>query len=753
MTYYFDAQESAYAQFGDDEGAVLGLLADRYKGANPPVPFIFRVSYPSGVRQTREGLYELDLQAKFPDARPGHFAYAYALVWSDSERNLDLLLESLGPVQAYLNEERIFRSNVIEEILPDARVKLNVTFAKGWNRLFVKMTSTPAGFGCRLGADEAKVRILNVLTPFPSRAGQSGWVYSEPVEKDLFPDGPDVHRLAAEECSGLRWLPAQQWDEAQRRLPNFARMFGGGRPGQLAYAWTKLELERLGGAPVVLEGQASGPITVWVNGTAVLEQPHAGSFRKELALGGGSCDVLVRSVCTDAAWGFTLGASCAGASCRFALPVPVKGTDQAWMFVGPLDPDTDLPLSDFMRTDRVYPSGSASGHQGADSSVYWRLDAPDAAIRPIYENAMLSNKWTVGTVTNYARWDYPLGVTIYGLLQAGRWLNRPDLTAYAVAHVQACTRMYDYALWDREQYGFPAVNQQLVLMKMLDNCGSFGSAMLEAYSVCGDEAFLRIAERIADFMLNRLERREDGAFFRECPGEYSANTMWADDLYMSTPFLCRYYKLTGSERALDEAANQFLLFRNYLYIPEHQIMSHVFDFKYGRATGIPWGRGNGWTLFSLTEVLETLPGTHSARPALLAFFNELCSGYAALQAESGLWRQVLNDPDAYEEASCTAMFAYAFARGVRFGWLNDPERFLTAASNAWRGLTQVAIDRQGNVHGVCSGSRYAFHAEYYKDDLKTVLNDNHGIGIMMLAGTEVAKLNARWTASVKKVLL
>lgn len=152
------------------------------------------------------------------------------------------------------------------------------------------------------------------------------------------------------------------------------------------------------------------------------------------------------------------------------------------------------------------------------------------------------------------------------------------------------------------------------------------------------------------------------------------------------------------------------------------------------------GTGNGWTLFSLTEVLEALPAEHPERPALINFFNELCEGYAALQGESGLWHQVLNVPQTYEEASCTAMFAYGFARGVRFGWFKDPEVYVTAAERAWKGLICKAIDRQGNVHGVCSGSRYAFTAEYYDQDLRTVTNDNHGIGIMMLAGTEVAKM-------------
>ncbi len=63
-----------------------------------------------------------------------------------------------------------------------------------------------------------------------------------------------------------------------------------------------------------------------------------------------------------------------------------------------------------------------------------------------------------------------------------------------------------------------------------------------------------------------------------------------------------------------------------------------------------------------------------------------------LQAESGLWHQVLNDPEAYLEASCTAMFAYAFARGVRFGLARGAQRLSEAALKAWDGLTRIAID-------------------------------------------------------------
>ncbi|KRF43478.1 glycoside hydrolase family 105 protein [Paenibacillus sp. Soil787] len=739
MTVYFQEQESAHYRFGDNDAEILKVLAQRYIGANPQAGFVYRTFHQSGVLQNKEGLYEIDLSQRFPSAKPGQWAYGAGVVWSDEERNLDIIIRCLGPVRFFFNGSLTYRSNVIDEMSPDASVKLNVTFTKGWNTLFIKMKHTPAGFGCLIGSDEAKVRILNVLAPFKERQGKAGWVFSAPVDKDMVPDEtalPDL--LSYEQNSGLSWFPGYQWNEEERELPSLERMYGR-QPGKLAFAWTRFRQHLAGSHPVNMVITSSGPITVWINGKETVKENKAGHYAFEFPLSNGVYDLLVKSVCGEGVWGYTLTASIGGAPIDLYAPHQVHGSgDAAWLYVGPFQAEAEPELSDLQRTDRLYAT-TREVKEKADYA-YWRLDLPHAWIRPYYENSMLSNKWTVGTMTNYARWDYPLGVTIYGLLQTGRFLHRPDMIRYATEHVQACTDMFDYSLWDAEQYGFPAINQQLVMMKMLDNCGSFGSAMLEAYRECGDNAFLPVASRIADFMLNKLERREDGAFYRTCPGEYSADTMWADDLYMSTPFLRRYAEISGDARALDEAAKQFLRFRNYLFMPEQRIMSHVYDFKYGRATGIPWGRGNGWVLFSLTEVLEVLPETHEDRAALLEFFNELCEGYLVLQSDSGLWHQVLNASETYLEASCTAMFAYAFARGVRFSWLREPNRYAEAAFLAWNGLSRIAIDRQGNVHGVCSGSRYAFHPEYYNEDLRTVTNDNHGIGIMMLAGTEVAKL-------------
>ncbi|MUT65779.1 glycoside hydrolase family 105 protein [Paenibacillus sp. NEAU-GSW1] len=738
MTVYIEPRESARYAFGEEENRILELLATRYVGANPPIPFAYRAFSQQGILQNEEGLYDMNLGSRWPQAKNGDYAYVYGLVWSDNERSIDCNLEPHGPIRLYMNEQQLFRTSAVEEMRPDACVVIPMLLAKGWNRILIEARRTPAGFGCRFGVVEAKVRILNVLAPFSGRDGSAGWVFSEPVKQPCYGEGQFPDDRQPEENTGIRWLPRTKWQSEEEKLPNLERLFGRPENTVAGYGWTRLPLT--GDRTIVLEGRVFGPASVWLDGRLALTMTEAGAFRESVELVSGSGHLLIRTANSAQGWGFELNASADGEPLSLKQPVRIHGCGGDWLYAGPIDANVELEATDVCQLSALLPAVDLQGQPSG--STYWSLDMPATRLRPFYENAMLSNNWTTGAATNFGRWDYPLGVTMYGLLRMARELNRKDLANYAFSHIRTCTDMYDYALWDRREYGFPSVNHQLVLMRMLDNCGSFGSAMLEAQLQEGDGMFRRIADSITDFMLKGLERREDGAFFRLSEGEYFDNTMWADDLYMSAPFLTRYAVVTGNRETMDEAARQFLLFRQYLFIEEEQIMSHVYDFKYGQATKVPWGRGNGWVLFSLSELLERLPEDHPDRAALLDFFKAMCAGVADLQSGSGLWRQVLNEPDAYEEASCTAMFAYAFARGIRFGWLSSDRDYAAAARKAWRGLTEKAIDRSGNVYGVCSGSRYSFSPDYYMYDLRTVVNDNHGIGIMMLAGVEVSMLNS-----------
>ena len=257
-----------------------------------------------------------------------------------------------------------------------------------------------------------------------------------------------------------------------------------------------------------------------------------------------------------------------------------------------------------------------------------------------------------------------------------------------------------------------------------------------------------IVDYVGDYIRFQQERLENGAFYREKKGEFHQYTVWADDLYMGTLFLMRYSVLKNDGVILDDAVNQFIQFKKLLFMPKIKLMSHVYNLKYGKQTGVPWGRGNGWVLFSLSELMNFLPREHEKYDEIKTFFTELSEGFLNVMDADGMCHQVLDDDESYGEASCTAMCAAAFARGVRLGLL--PEPYAAAAKKAVEALKKYCIDKDGNIYGVCVGSGYSFTREYYKYKLGWNINDTHGTGIVLIALEEVCRMNHELNKSVCK---
>jgi rhamnogalacturonyl hydrolase YesR len=85
------------------------------------------------------------------------------------------------------------------------------------------------------------------------------------------------------------------------------------------------------------------------------------------------------------------------------------------------------------------------------------------------------------------------------------------------------------------------------------------------------------------------------------------------------------------------------------------------------------------------------------------------------------------------------MFTYAVAKGVNEGWLD--ERFKTIALEGWEGL-KTKISEDGSVSGICIGTGIENNIGYYYKR-PTELNDIHGLGAILLAGTEIIRLMDR----------
>lgn len=373
------------------------------------------------------------------------------------------------------------------------------------------------------------------------------------------------------------------------------------------------------------------------------------------------------------------------------------------------------PLHEEHETDFLKPT----------ENTYWRFKYKDVWLRPYYKES------------NYGRWNYPLGVTLYGLMEAADTLGDERIAAYAKGHIKMAVDTFPYAMWDKEHHGGAAsLHNLLSSIDSLDDCGAFCAAVEEAQIRYGIDAD-KICDFVADYIGCRQPRTDDGAFCRQNQlHSFHNDTVWLDDLYMSVPFLVRRYKLTGEEKYLNDAVNQFICYYRRMRM-ENGLMSHVFDLRHNVRTSVAWGRGNGWFLFSLSELLEYMPKAHPQRQIIEEMFSSSAHVYAKYQSPDGRWRQVIDEDDAYHETSVTAMFSAAFARGAALGLLD--KSFLKRAETGILAVIENCVDKDGNLYGVCRGSEFSFSSMYYKHELLPRDNDNHGIGIVLIAICEVIK--------------
>lgn len=701
----------ALAYEGTDPQAIISSLAYRYMGQNLKHGLYYRAYTNNGIVRTTDYRYLVDFNKIFPDSKDKECVWAFTKFYSAGKSSFGWDINCFGPMVVYVNGEVAYKSDIFKERYSETSTRVFMDVEEGWNDIRIQFKKTKAGFGGQFGTWIGKWDMYTLM-PTKERDGQEGFVFTELVPDDYV---PEFEIGMSEKDFDKKLYPVINWSDDEMKKGQLTRMFGTPN-GQYAVGYTKVFADDINNTTHKFTLDTKGETVVYINKKEVFKT-KGGKETFDATLPLGTYDVYVKCICDGNDWGYTLECD----TVEFESAARVKGTDDVWMYIGTFVNDFEFPFD----------TASDMLHIVGEPATYWRLDAPDTFVRPYNENTL------------FGRWNYPLGVTMYGLLHTAIAIGSEDIKNYIKDHVQLCIDTLEYALWDKEQYGgATSIHNLLTSIDSLDDCGSFASMMLEVNKYLGLRDVKKVADYVGDYIYNHQSRLEDGTFFRkEMMHHFHNMTMWADDLYMSVPFLVRYSQFTGDQKYLDDAANQFFGFKKRLFMPEEKIMSHVYDFKYDSKTNVPWGRGNGWVVFSMTELLEVLPEDHPKRNDLIDFLNTLCEGYLALQDDEGMWHQVLNDHESYPETSCTSMFIYAFSRGIRFGWLKNPEKYVKAIYKAWKGISKTSVDSNGNVYGVCRGSEFSFIADYYKYELGWNLNDTHGTGIVMLAGIEVIRLN------------
>ena len=219
--------------------------------------------------------------------------------------------------------------------------------------------------------------------------------------------------------------------------------------------------------------------------------------------------------------------------------------------------------------------------------------------------------------------------------------------------------------------------------------------------------------------------------------------VWIDCAAFVTPYLL-YAGLALNEPAwVDEAVKQTLLMYDEFLDPVtgllHQSRGEIAQ---GVISKDHWGRGNGWGYFAMTELLQYLPKEHPERWRVEEYFGRHSYAMLLCQTENFVWRQELDEPNAYEEATATGLILYGFGVGRRLDYLHI-NGFQRPYENGLEAMTRIFLDKDFRILNVCPGCRTPGRGKEMGSKIAymnrfPVIDDLHGFGPLQLAYAEAA---------------
>ncbi len=341
---------------------------------------------------------------------------------------------------------------------------------------------------------------------------------------------------------------------------------------------------------------------------------------------------------------------------------------------------------------------------------------------------------------------YEAGVIYAGMLRATtvtgdqRYRNYVNTRLSGIARMAAHMRTnYPTATYDT----FPTTVasgsyslRKVLFPQNLDDSGSMCAAMIKAQRA-GITNLRPWIDNYANWVSRRQIRLSDGTFKRNQP---LPNSVWLDDLYMSVPCLTQMAVLTGDRRYFDDAARQIIQFHSRMFVGQNNLFMHGWVQEMSPHPAFHWARANGWAFMAMAELLTELPTDHPQRSQLLSIFRAHAAGLRRTQAPSGLWHQLLDRPDSYEETSSSAMFVFAITRAINKGWLSRPT-WAPIALRGWNGV-KTKVNSIGQVEGTCIGTGLGWDDTFYLSRPTDVFAA-HGYGPIFLAGSEIIYLLQR----------
>jgi unsaturated rhamnogalacturonyl hydrolase len=364
---------------------------------------------------------------------------------------------------------------------------------------------------------------------------------------------------------------------------------------------------------------------------------------------------------------------------------------------------------------------------------------------PLEWSARLANS-EMPRLTSAPKWDYTMGLFTLSLLKLNGQVPNTNYIPFAEEKVGSLIAP------DGKIQGYKPEEYQLDALNP-------AKTALALWQITPNEKY-KAAATILRRQLETQPHTSDGGFWHK---QRYTNQMWLDGIYMASPFYAEYGKLFNEAKDFYDVARQIRLIDEHTYDAKTGLNYHGWDEKKSQPWANPangcssnfWGRAEGWYAMALVDVLDYLPANHPARAQIIATLQKTAKGIVKWQdAKTGLWWQVMDQGERkgnYLEATASAMFVYALAKGVNRGYL--PRADAAAAERGYDGIVKNLIRDDGegkwSLTKCCQVAGLGFtnaaghprdgSFDYYVNE-PVVDNDLKGVGPFILAGIELQRL-------------
>jgi len=316
--------------------------------------------------------------------------------------------------------------------------------------------------------------------------------------------------------------------------------------------------------------------------------------------------------------------------------------------------------------------------------------SPKEIGKRVAERFVTSPHANFGKSTTPAFITYPESVAWYGALAFAQSSGDKDLASRLISRFD------------------PLLAYESALVPLPDHVDKtvFASVPLEIYSETKQQKYLDLGRQLADKQWEQPTPE----------GLTQQTRFWIDDMYMVTLVQVQAYRAMGESKYIDRAALEMVTYLDKLQ-QSNGLFYHAPDAPFF------WGRGNGWVAAGMTELLRSLPANHPLRPRIMEGYRAMMVSLLRFQGKDGMWRQLLDHPEAWPESSCTAMFTFAMITGVKAGWLNE-KLYGKAARKGWLALVGY-LDPNADLQNVCEGTGKKNDLTYYLNRARNT-GDLHG---------------------------